>query len=106
MSSAVMATTQFQEIVTREIVDRELLPKGFQPLDIEQDSNAVGEDGPKFGVASTTGKGQADDAVVYTHVKYKDGQHKWYQECDGKRSLARSTSPVKSSPWMPLAFNM
>ncbi len=95
-----------QEIVTREIVDRELLPKGFQPLDMDQDSNAVGEDGPKFGVTSATNKGQSDDAVVYTHVKFEDGQHKWYQECDGKVIPGtRSSSPLKSTPWMPLAFN-
>lgn len=95
-----------QEIVTREIVSRDLLPKGFQPLDIEQDSNAVGEDGPKFGVASASNKGQHDDAVVYTHVKYEDGQHKWYQECDGKVIPgSRSSSPLKSTPWMPITFN-
>jgi len=95
-----------QEIVTREIVDRDLLPKEFQPLAVEQDSNAVGEDGPKFGVASTSGKGQANDAVVYTHVKFEDGQHKWYQECDGKEiPNTRSSSPLKSTPWMPLTFN-
>jgi hypothetical protein len=95
-----------QEIVTREIVSRDLLPKGFQPLDTEKDSNAVGEDGPKFGVASATGKGQSNDAVVYTHVQYVDGQHKWYQEADGKEIPgSRSSSPVKTSPWMPLVFN-
>ena len=31
-------------------------------------------------------KVNTNDAVVYTHVKYEDGQHKWYQECDGKSS--------------------
>ena len=95
-----------QEIVTREIVDRELLPKGFQPQDMEKDSNAVGEDGPKYGVASSSSKGQSDDAVVYTHVKFEDGQHKWYQECDGKvLPNSRSSSPIKTSPWMPITFN-
>ena len=95
-----------QEIVTREIVDRELLPKDFQPLSIEMDSNAVGEDGPKFGVASASNKGQSDDAVVFTHVKFEDGQHKWYQECDGKIIPgSNSSSPLKSTPWMPITFN-
>jgi len=95
-----------QEIVTREIVDRDLLPKGFQTQDMAKDSNAVGEDGPKSGVASTSGKGQTNDAVVYTHVKYEDGQHKWYQECDGKIiPNTASSSPVKTTPWMPLTFN-
>ena len=95
-----------QEIVTREIVDRELLPKEFQPQNAENDVNSPGEDGPKFGVASTSGKGQNNDAVVYTHVKYEDGQHKWYQECDGKIIPgSKSSSPVKSTPWLPLVFN-
>jgi len=95
-----------QEIVTKEIVDRALLPKGFQPLDTEQDVNSPGEDGPKFGVTSTSNKGQYDDAVVYTHVKYEDGQHKWHQECDGKVIPgSKSSSPVKTSPWMALTFN-
>ncbi len=95
-----------QEIVTKEIVSRELLPKGFQPLDTDKDVNAVGEDGPKFGVASSMNKGQSNDAVVYTHVKLEDGQHKWYQECDGKVIPgSRSSSPLKTTPWMPITFN-
>jgi hypothetical protein len=95
-----------QEIVTKEIVSRELLPKGFQPLDTDKDVNAVGEDGPKFGVASSMNKGQSEDAVVFTHVKFEDGQHKWYQECDGKMIPgSRSSSPVKTTPWFGLAFN-
>ena len=95
-----------QEIVTREIVSRDLLPKEFQPQNPDNDVNAPGEDGPKFGVASASNKGQYDDAVVYTHVKYEDGQHKWYQECDGKVIPgSRSSSPLKSTPWMPITFN-
>lgn len=92
------------EIITKEIVSRKLLPKDFQTLSTEKDVNAVGEDGPKIGVAST--KGQSDDAEVYTCVKRQDGQHRWYQECDGKVIPgSESTSPVKTSPWMPLRFN-
>jgi len=95
-----------QEIVTREIVDRALLPKEFQPQNPDRDVNSPGEDGPKFGVASTSNKGQFDNAVVYTHVKYEDGQHKWYQECDGKLIPgSKSSSPIKTSPWMPITFN-
>lgn len=95
-----------QEIVTKEIVDRALLPKEFQPENPERDVNSPGEDGPKFGVASAMNKGQNDDAVVYTHVKYEDGQHKWYQECDGKLIPgSKSSSPVKTSGWMALTFN-
>ena len=96
-----------QEIVTKEIVDRSLLPEEFQKPSQEQDSNAVGEDGPKFGVASSSNKGQSDDAVVFTHVEYKDGAHKWYQECEGKKLKGSdSSAPLKSTPWMPLRFNV
>lgn len=98
------------EIITKEIVDRSLLPKEFQNaggLMPDGDSNAVGEDGPKFGVASASNKGQSDDAVVYTCVKLQDGQHRWHQECDGKViPNSKSTSPLKHTPWMPLRFNV
>jgi hypothetical protein len=96
-----------QEIVTQEIIDRTLLPKDFQTATPDNDVNAVGEDGPKDGVASASNKGQSDDAVVYTHVEHKDGQHKWYQECDGKVIQgSQSSSPLKHTPWMPLRFNV
>jgi hypothetical protein len=96
------------EIVTKEIVDRSLLPKEFQKPFPTHDSNAVGEDGPKIGVATVEGdKGQHDDAIVYTHVVMEDGQHKWHQECEGKIiANTKSTAPVKTSPWMPLRFNV
>jgi len=95
------------EIVTKEIVERSLLPKEFQNTESEKDSNAVGEDGPKYGVATSKNKGKSDDAVVYTCVKLIDGQHKWHQECDDKIIPgSKSSSPVKHSPWMPLRFNV
>ena len=95
------------EIVTKEIVDRSLLPKEFQNTESEKDSNAVGEDGPKYGVATSKNKGKSDDAVVYTCVKLIDGQHKWHQECDDKIIPGtKSTSPIKHSPWLPLRFNV
>ena len=99
------------EMITKEIVDRSLLPKEFQKtggLGGEKDSNAVGEDGPKFGVTGASpNKGQSDDAVVYTCVKLQDGQHRWHQECDGKViPNSKSTSPLKHTPWMPLRFNV
>ena len=102
------------EILTKEIVDRSLLPKEFhtEPESSRADGqmvgpdNLVGEDGPKFGVAGRGNKGQSDDAVVYTCVRLQDGQHKWYQECDGKVIPGtQSSSPLKTSPWMPLRFN-
>ena len=46
-------------------------------------------------------------AIVYTIVEVKDGQHKWHQECDDKIIPgSKSSSPAKTSPWMPLRFNV
>lgn len=92
------------EIITREVVDRSLLPAEFQKQDAYK-ANAVGEDGPKLGVAS--GSSKASEAEVYTCVKLVDGQHRWHQECDGKIIPGtKSSSPLKHSPWMPLRFNV
>ena len=96
-----------QEIITKEVVDRALLPAKFQKATPERDANSPGEDGPKEGVASQGNKGQSDNAIVYTHVKFVDGQHKWHQECDGLEIPgSHSSAPVKTSPWLPLRFNV
>ena len=99
------------EIITKEIVDRSLLPKEFQSIQPGldgPDSNAVGEDGPKFGVSGGTKGIGVNNAVVYTHVTLENGNHKWYQECDGKRikGEGHGTAPLKSTPWLPLRFNV
>ena len=91
------------EIITKEVVDRDLLPPEFQKASLERDSNAVGEDGPKFGMADGKSLNGVDEAVVYTCVKSSDGQHKWHQECADKIIPgSQSRSPIQSSPWMPL----
>ena len=96
-----------QEIITKEVVDRALLPGKFKQATPERDANSPGEDGPKEGVASQGNKGQSDNAIVYTHVKFTDGQHKWHQECDGMEIPgSHSSSPLKTSPWLPLRFNV
>lgn len=95
------------EIITREVIDRSLLPAEFQKKSLlaGNDSNAVGEDGPKLGVVGS--KSKAEEAEVYTCVKLVDGQHRWHQECDGKMIPgSKSSSPLKHSPWMPLRFNV
>ena len=98
------------EIVTKEIVDRSLLPEEFQKSTASltgTDSNSPGEDGPKFGSFASSGKNGFDNAVVYTHMKLKGGNHVWYQECDGKEIPgSRSSAPLKQTPWMPLRFNV
>ena len=96
------------EIITKEVVDRSLLPAEFQKAESAKDSNAVGEDGPKMGIAdSSGGSSTLDQAVVYTHCIIEDGQHKWHQETDDKIIPgSKSSSPAKTSPWMPLRFNV
>ena len=95
------------EIVTKEVIARELLPAEFQAASPSRDSNAVGEDGPKFGVVDGKGSNSVDEGVVYTHVTVSDGQHKWHQECDGKIIPgSKSSSPTSSTPWLPLRFNV
>ena len=93
------------EILTKESIHRSLLPKEFQKLpNPENDINAPGEDGPKFG---TTGARNSDDADVYTFVKFKDGQWKWHQEVDGKiLPGSQSSAPKKLTPWIPLRWNV
>ncbi len=97
------------EICTREMVNRDLLPKEFQKSQLMgegKDSNSPGEDGPKFGVTAASNKGSMNDAVVYTCMELRDGQHHWHQECDGKVVPgSKSSSPVRTSPWIALTFN-
>mgnify|MGYP001200833582 FL=1 len=102
---------QVTEIVTKELVARDLLPEEFQlsHASLEgADVNSPGEDGPKLGVASTSrGKGKTDDAEVYTLVTMSNGQAKWHQECDGKIIKgSESSSPSKFNPWTALRFNV
>ena len=92
------------EVITKESIHRSLLPKEFQkPLMSSKDSNAVGEDGPKFG---TTGITTTEEAEVYTWAKLEDGQWKWHQEIDQRVvSGSSSSAPKKISPWLCLKFN-
>lgn len=93
------------EIITKESVSRQLLPKEFQsPLQFSKDVNSPGEDGPKMGV---TGAGSEDEALVYTWVKLQDGQWTWFQEVDGKVIPgSKSNAPKANCPWIPLRWNV
>jgi len=95
------------EIVTKEVVHRSILPKEFHKSIDKLQVNEVGEDGPKEGVAGINKKQTSSElAVVYTHMRLQDGQHKWYQEVEGTMVPgSKGSAPVKSSPWVPLRFN-
>jgi len=85
------------EIVTKELVDRQILGEEELP---EIKPNRVNDDG----VSSSDG----DDVEVYTYVKLdsKSGRWVWHQECqDMILPGSRSTAPKSASPWLVLRFN-
>ena len=81
------------EIVTKELINKQLLPKEFQELKQQQSV------GTRYG-------SNADDVEIYTHVKLDNNRWVWHQEAfdkiipntDGK-------SPKDANPWLVLRFN-
>ena len=98
------------EVITVESVHRTLLPAEFQkhlPDTKDQDSNAPGADGPRYGVGSGKSSNNWEEADVYTWAKLQDGQWKWFQEVDGKvLPGSESNSPKNIAPWLGLRFNV
>jgi len=85
------------EIVTKELVDRQILGEKELP---EIKPNHPNDEG----VSSSDG----DDVEVYTYVKLdsKSGRWVWHQECqDMILPGSRSTAPKSASPWLVLRFN-
>jgi hypothetical protein len=83
------------EILTKEVVNRHLLPIP------EPNPNAVGDDGMKGG-------GVDEDVEVYTYVRMneKKTQWIWHQECYGKLIPGTNGSaPKDSNAWLVLRFN-
>ena len=89
------------EIVTKELVDRNLVSKkGIQ----EPKPNEVSAGG---GLNGKTGTAD-DDVEVYTHVRLEkdSGRWVWHQEVFDKIVPgSRSTAPKNASPWLVLRFN-
>jgi hypothetical protein len=98
------------EVLTIESVHRTLLPPEFQkhlPDTQDQDSNAPGADGPRYGVGSGKSSNNWEEADVYTWAKLQDGQWKWFQEVDGKVIPgSESSAPKNIAPWLGLRFNV
>jgi len=90
------------EIVTKELIDRKLIGKGYEP----PKPNSVSAGG---GLNGTTGVGTMDDDVeVYTYVRMEkdSGRWVWHQEVDDKIIPGtRSTAPKSASPWLVLRMN-
>ena len=90
------------EVVTKELIDRQLLGKDV-PLPKPDSVSAGG------GLNGTTGQGTNEgDVEVYTHVKMDKGSGRWvwHQEVFDKiLPGSRSTAPKNASPWLVLRFN-
>jgi hypothetical protein len=81
------------EIVTKELINKQLLPKEFQELKQEQIV------GTKYG-------SNTDDVEIYTHVKLDNNRWVWHQEAfDKVIPNTDGKSPKDANPWLVLRFN-
>jgi len=87
------------EIVTKEIINRKLLPPELQ--DIQRTTpNHVGDTGGGVGSKSE------DDVDVYTCVKLQGNRWVWHQEVfDKPIPGTNGKAPKDASPWLVLRFN-
>ena len=80
------------EIVTKELINKKLLPKGL-----------VDETKPNTVVGSQL---NGDDIEIYTHVKLDNNRWVWHQEAmDKKVPGSDGKAPKDASPWLVLRFN-
>lgn len=85
------------EIVTKELINKQLLPKEFLAQDPKP--NYPGD----IGGNGTLGDG---DVEVYTHVKLDNNRWIWYQEAFDKRiPNTGGKAPKDASPFIVLRFN-
>jgi len=81
------------EIVTKELINKELLPKEFQELKKEQSGGSL--------YGSST-----DDVEIYTHVKRDNNRWVWHQEAfDKVIPKTDGKAPLDANPWLVLRFN-
>ena len=81
------------EIVTKELINKQLLPREFQELRKEQ---SVGQ---RYG-------SNTDDVEIYTHVKLDNNRWVWHQEAfDKVIPNTDGKSPKDANPWLVLRFN-
>ena len=87
------------EIVTKEIINRSLLPQELQ--DIERTTpNHAGDTGGGIGARNE------EDVDVYTRVKLKGNKWVWHQEAFDKLIPgSQGKAPKDASPWLVLRFN-
>ena len=86
------------EIVTKEIINRKLLPPVLQEL--ESTPNHAGD------VGGGIGSRNEDDVDVYTCVKLQGNKWVWHQEAFDKLIPGTNgKAPKDASPWLELRFN-
>ena len=86
------------EIVTKEIINRNLLPELLQEL--EATPNHPGD------VGGGIGSRHEEDVDVYTCVKLKGNKWVWHQEAFDKLIPgSQGKAPKDASPWLVLRFN-
>ena len=81
------------EIVTKELIDRKLLPKELQ-------------DKVQVQAQDVTMSLGSNDVEIYTHCKLQNKGWVWHQECmDMKVPGSESKAPKDASPFLVLRFN-
>lgn len=82
------------EIVTKELINKKLLPPEFQEL--QKHSS----------VAKTYGGVHTDDVEIFTHVKLDNNRWVWHQEVfDKVIPKTDGKAPKDANPWLVLRFN-
>ena len=80
------------EIVTKELINKNLLPKGIVE---EREANSV--------IGSSL---HGEDVEIYTHVELDNNRWMWHQEALDKRIPgSEGKAPKDASPWLVLRFN-
>ena len=80
------------EIVTKERINKDLIPNYEPPKNEYQDV--------------VDGEEDENEVDVYTHVRRDNNRFMWHQEVNNKRLKgSESKAPVDATPWLPLRFN-
>ena len=89
------------EIITKERISKKVLMDSLSAAERKQ---LMEPNSPMNQEESSNYKEQCD---IYTHVKRQGTKYVWHQEVYGKIiSNSRSQSPIDTTPWLPLRFNV
>ena len=89
------------EIVTKERISKKLL---MQSLSAAEQKQFMEPNSPMNEEEAGSYKDQCD---IYTHVKRQGNKFVWHQEVYGKiLPSSKSQSPIDTTPWLPLRFNV